>query len=100
MVTIALPADLEAPLADEARRKGITPEELAVETLRATFAAPAPPEATAATAPAGDDAGPRTLYDFLAPYLGTIEGTSENLSEESSERFLEDLLEKQKLGHL
>jgi hypothetical protein len=41
MTTITLPADIEGPLTEEARRRGTTPEGLALETLRLRFTPPA-----------------------------------------------------------
>ncbi len=38
MTTITLPADIEGPLAEEARRRGTTPERLALDALRLRFA--------------------------------------------------------------
>jgi hypothetical protein len=81
MVTIALPADIEGPLTEQARKRGMTPEQLALETLRSTFTAGA-----AADGPEG-----RTLFDFLSGYIGTIEGSAENLSQDSGQLFAEGL---------
>jgi hypothetical protein len=90
MVTIALPSDLEGPLTEQARKRGMTPEQLAVETLRSTF--------TSETAADEPDGG--TLFDFLSGYVGTVEGSSENLSQDSGGLFAEGLLEKHRQGHL
>jgi hypothetical protein len=91
MTTITLPPEVEVPLAEEARRRGITPELLAVESLRQLFA---PPPAT------GAPGGEKTLFDFLAGYIGTVNGTTEALSENCGQRFAEGLAEKQQRGHL
>jgi hypothetical protein len=37
MITITLPPEVEAPLEEEAREKGTTPELLAVDCLRGRF---------------------------------------------------------------
>lgn len=72
MTMIALPADIEVPLAEEARRLGTTPERLALETLRQRFMPPVqaisekPPEPN--------------LADLLAGYVGIVEGSTEPLS--------------------
>lgn len=88
MTTITLPPDLEGKLADEARRRGTTPELLAVDSLRQLFALE--PES-----PSG-----ATLYDFLGKYVGCIEGSSEPLSENCGQRFADGLAEKQQQGRL
>ena len=90
MVTIALPSDIEGPLTEQARKRGMTPEQLAVETLRSTF--------TSGAATGEPDRG--TLFDFLSGYVGTVEGSAENLSQDSGRLFAEGLLEKQRRGHL
>jgi hypothetical protein len=58
MTIITLPPDLESRLADEASRRGTTPELLALDGLRRLFApqldGPAPAE---------------TLFDFLAGHI-------------------------------
>lgn len=89
MVRIALPADIEEPLSEQARERGITPEELALETLRATFSKPSNRETKSA----------ETLFDFLSGYVGTVEGSTEDVSS-SGQLFAEGLLEKQRRGHL
>ncbi len=89
MTTITLPADLESRLADEARRRGTTPERLALDGLRRLFV-PAPGDT-----PAGEGG---TLADFLAGYVGTFSGTTEPLSEECGRRFAEGLAEKHRRG--
>ena len=89
-MTITLPPDIEAPLAEEADRKGTTPERLAVDSLRMLFAPPAE------ELPSGDE----TLFDFLAGYVGTVDGSTEPLSEDCGRRFAEGMAEKQRQGHL
>ncbi|MFO0964730.1 MAG: hypothetical protein U0793_03960 [Gemmataceae bacterium] len=78
MTTITLPPDLEGRLADEAHRRGTTPELLALDGLRRLFA----PALTANGAPER-----ATLFDFLAGYIGTVEGEVEPYSEECGRRF-------------
>lgn len=73
MTTITLPAEIEAPLAEEARRRGTTPERLAVDTLRLRFA---PSVASSSGKPPEPN-----LADFLAGYVGLVEGSTEPLSE-------------------
>lgn len=85
MVTIALPADIERPLSEEARQRGMTPEDLALEALRARFS-PVP--------------GTGTLLDLLGDYIGAVEGSGENVSEDTGKKFAQGLEEKRRQGHL
>lgn len=91
-MTITLTPELEAALAREAERLGLTPEELAQETLRARldFANPANN---------AQNSG-RTLADLFAGRIGLIHGTAEALSENTGEKFTEHLVKKHREGHL
>ncbi len=89
MTTIVLPPEVEGPLADEARRRGTTPELLAIDYLRERFVPPSVVEAGRVA----------SLYDFLSGYVGTIDGVAEALSEETGQRFGEGLTENYKRGH-
>jgi hypothetical protein len=80
MTIITLPPEVEEPLAEEARRKGTTPELLAMDCLRKVFT----PDPRHATLTEGE-----TLFDFLEGYAGTISGTTEPLSEDCGRRFAE-----------
>lgn len=91
MTIITLPPEVEGPLAEEARRKGTTPELLAVDCLRKVFT-PAPKETTLAEG--------ETLFDFLRGYAGTISGSTEPLSEDCGQRFAQGLIEKQRRGNV
>lgn len=84
MMTITLPPEVEAMLAEEARRRGTTPELLAVDCLRNRLGPPA--------AEAGDEGA--SLFDFLSGYTGTVEGSSEAFSERCGRRFMNGLVEK------
>ena len=91
MTTITLPPDIEGPLAEEAQRRGTTPELLAVDCLRKQFI----------PATATDKGAEReTLFDFLSGYIGVVNGTMEALSENCGRRFAEGLAEKQRRGRL
>ena len=91
MTTITLPADLEAPLREEAKKQGTTPEAVALEGLRKLFHLPV----THKEPPNGE-----SLFDFLKGYLGVVNGVAEPLSEKSGERFAEGMLEKQERNRL
>ena len=91
MTTITLPPEVEGPLTEEARRKGTTPELLAVDCLRQLFT----PSPTTETLAEGE-----TLFDFLTGYAGTVSGTTEALSENCGQRFGQGLMEKQRRGHV
>ena len=91
MTSITLPPDLEAPLAEEARRLGTTPELLALDSLRQQFA---PKTGSGQPATAGN------LFDFLSGYVGRVSGTPEILSENCGQRFADGLAEKYQQGRL
>jgi hypothetical protein len=80
MTTITLPPDLEGRLTDAARRRGTTPELLALDGLRQLFASPQPDNGAE---------GHGTLFDFLAEYIGTVAGAAEPYSEDCGRRFAE-----------
>lgn len=89
MTIITLPPDLEGRLADEARRRGTTPELLALDGLRRLFVPPT------TTDPGANGA---TLFDFLAGHIGTVVGSSETLSENCGRRLADGLEAKRGLG--
>ena len=86
MTTITLPPDLESRLADEAARRGTTPELLALDRLRRLFAS------------LDEAARAGSLFDFLAGHIGTVTGTAEPLSEDCGQRFADGLVGKQQRG--
>ena len=88
MTTLTIPPELADRLADEARRRGTTPELLALDALRRLVAPPA------------DNCTGGTLHDFLAGYIGTVRGSGEPLSEECGKHFTDGLVEKQQRGRL
>lgn len=57
MTTITLPPEIEGPLREEARRRGTSPELLALDALRVRFAPP--------VTPSPDQRPEPTLADFL-----------------------------------
>lgn len=89
MTMITLPPDLEGRIADEARRRGTTPELLAIDGLRQLFA---PERAEFGVEQHG------TLFELLAGYIGTVNGSAEPYSEDCGRRFAEGLAEKQPRG--
>ena len=91
MTTITLPDDLETPLAEAARKRGTSPELLALDALRQLFIPRPVPQPTSEKA---------TLFEFLAGHIGTVNGTTEALSEKCGQRFTGALVEKQQRGNL
>ena len=82
-MTITLPPDLVEVLTKEAARRGTTPEQLALDSLRDRFVPPAPP----APMPEGE-----TMADFFEGYVGTVNSSEfipggAQLSVNSSEKF-------------
>jgi hypothetical protein len=90
MMTIQLPPELEGPLAEAARKLGMTPEALVLESLRERFG----------SEESGAEREGETLFDFLAGHVGTVSGTTEALSEECGRRFAEGLIEERERGRL
>jgi len=86
MTTITLPAEIEAPLVQEARRRGTTPELLALDTLRERF--------TPHLESPSEKPRESNLADFLADHVGLVEGTTEPLSDRCGERFTTGLAEE------
>jgi hypothetical protein len=81
MITVTLPTELATPLAEEARRRGTTPENLALEVVRRML----PPS------PEHLDPGPKSLLDSLAGHVGVVAGTDEAFSLDCGRRFAEGL---------
>lgn len=91
-MTISLPSDIEGALTEEALRRGTTPEVLALDSLRKLFVPPPDSEESQGKG--------RTLFDFLAGHIGTVEGSTEAFSDSSGQHFVEGLAEKQERGRL
>ncbi len=86
---ITLTPDIERALAAEARTLGLTPEQLALESLRARFV---PSEAEVSSAEEQT-----TLADFLRDHLGVLHSSEHipggaRMSEESGQKFTAGLL--------
>jgi hypothetical protein len=87
MTIITLPPELEATLAEAAKRQGTSPELLAIESLRRQFA-------PLSAAPSdGNGVENETMFDLLKEFIGTINGSTEPLSEHSGQKFRE-MIEK------
>lgn len=89
MTQITLPKDIETPMADWARKRGCSIEQLAVDTLRERFVPPDEPPDHGAT-----------LADFLAGHIGVLSSSEfvpggANLSVDCGKRFAAALAESQ-----
>lgn len=82
MTTITLPPEIEEPLLEQAKQRGTTPERLALDSLRETFA-PAAPDASSRP-PLPDDLTPRDAWEELVLGIGQDCGVS--LSDEAVSR--------------
>ena len=85
MTVIILPPDLEERIVEEAKRRGVAPENIALDGLRQLFTS---------TEPLDDAPGPESLFAFMAGHIGTVDGTSEALSEHCGNRFTDAIAEK------
>ena len=95
-MTITLTLDLQRALAEEARRRGTTPELLAVDCLRERFIRPARDE------PPGESG---TLADFLRDHIGALASGElvpggAQMSQDTGKKFAEGLLQKRRQGRL
>ena len=90
-MVIRLTPDIENVLNKEAQRQGVTPEQLALDSLGKLFSASESPETVE---------GGKSLYDFLAGHVGTVDGTTEALSENCGHRFSDGLVAKHEQGCL
>lgn len=91
---ITITPDLEQALAEAAHELGVTPEQLALDSLRERFAAP-----QADTAPAAAEV-PEILADFLQGYVGVLHSSEHvpggaQVSEDTGRKFA-DLLSAQR----
>jgi hypothetical protein len=94
---ITLTPEIEAALAEQARRQGVSPEQLALESLRQRFVVPR--QNTSGTSSHG------TLADFLGASIGVLHSREyvpggARLSEAKSTAFTESLLKKRQQGKL
>jgi hypothetical protein len=94
---ITLTPELEAALAEQARRQGVTPQQLALDSLRRQFVAV--PESERDTTYQG------TLADFLADSIGSLHSSEyrsggARMSDAKGRAFAEHLLKKRQQGRL
>ena len=90
-MVIRLTPDIEDVLNQEARRQGVTPEQLALDSLGKLFLASESSEAAE---------GKECLYDFLAGHVGVVDGSTEAFSEDCGRRFADGLAAKHEQGCL
>jgi len=93
-MNIAVPADIETAIAEEAAVQGKPPEDVAVDALRERFVHAAPPSNP-----------PRNLAEFLDGLVGVVSSADvapggSHLSENCSEKFTDLLVEERKKGRL
>jgi len=86
---ITLTPDIEQALTAEARKLGLTPEQLALDSLRERFLSP-----EGDLSPTGEQA---TLADFLRGHLGVLHSSEHvpggaRLSEDSGQKFAAGLI--------
>ncbi len=94
---ITLTPDIEQALLVQAKQRGTTPEELALETLRQQFVLLTQSETPVETA--------ATLADFLGGFIGVLHSEEyvhggARMSKATSKTFGEALLRKREQGHL
>ncbi len=91
---LTLTPDIERALAEQARRLGTTPEQLALDSLRERFVLPAQ------VAPAE---GQGTLAEFLRGHIGVLHSSEHipggaRMSENSGKKFAAGLLAQRQKG--
>jgi hypothetical protein len=91
VMVIRLTSAIETVLNREAKRCGVTPEQLALDSLEKMFLTPESSEVVA---------GERSLYDCLAGHVGVVDGSPEAFSENCGRRFADGLAAKHEQGCL
>lgn len=94
---LTLTPDIERALVEQARRRGITPERLVLETLRRQFVH----QARAERPPGAGE----TLADFLDGAIGVLHSDEQvpggaRMSEDTGDTFVAALIEKRRQGRL
>ena len=92
---ITLTPDIERTLTEEAYKLGVTPEQLALDSLRERFVPPAP-----RIRRQGDR---ETLRDFLEGYVAVLDSSEHvpggaRMSENTGKKFAKGLLERHRQG--
>jgi hypothetical protein len=95
-MVITLTPDIEQALAEQAREQGVTPEQLALESLRAQFLPPGPE---------GLIENQGTLADFLGASIGVLHSGEHvaggaQMSEDTGGKFAAALVKKRQQDHL
>jgi hypothetical protein len=91
-----LTSEIVHALEEQARRKGTTPEQLALAALREKFVIATPEE----TAPMEG-----SLADFLGDFVGSLQSDEHisggaQMSENSGHKFAQGMIKKREMGHL
>jgi len=94
---ITLPPEIERVLVEQARKRGTTPELLALDSLRERFM-PSP-------FPKGMTEGEGTLADFLGAHIGILHSSEHilggaRMSEDSGKKFAVGMIKKRQQGRL
>lgn len=94
---ITLTPEIESALAEQARQQGVSPQQLALDSLRRQFVAPS--QSTHKATLHG------TLADFLADSIGVLRSSETvpggaRMSEAKGKSFAEGLLKKRQQGRL
>jgi hypothetical protein len=96
-MTIIITPDIEQALAEEASKMGTTPQELALQCLRARFV----------PSDGNDTAAPEqgTLADFLAGHIGVLASGEHapggaDMSQDSGKKFATGMVQKRARGPL
>ena len=92
---ITLTSDIERKLIEHAHKLGITPEQLALDSLRERFVPPAPPDTSSGRQ--------GTLRDFLEGYVAVLDSSEHvpggaRMSENTGRKFAKGLLERHRQG--
>jgi hypothetical protein len=106
---IILTGDIEKALVSEAKERGTTPEELALESLRREFVHRSTRENSADVEELqraqGAQGAQETLADFLSGFIGVLHSSEHvpggaRLSESTDDVFVKLLVEKRRQGRL
>jgi hypothetical protein len=78
-MVVVIPPELEPKLRQAAAKKGMPPEEFALERVREGL--------------------PETLFDAWQDFIGVVQGNGEANSEQTGAKFAQAMLEKKATGH-